>query len=64
MCSFLSTYENSPATLLNPIQAVYSYEDVKTNSIVENEQLISLNEKNDLTLTIENLKRIKSKTEE
>ncbi|SNS83000.1 hypothetical protein SAMN05446037_10235 [Anaerovirgula multivorans] len=61
---FLSTYENSPATLLNPIQACYSYEEdtVKTKSTVENEQLISVNEKNDLTLTIEDLERIKNET--
>lgn len=61
---FLSTYENFPADLLNPIQACYSYEEdtVKTKSIVENEQLISVNGKNDLTLTIEDLKRIKNKT--
>ncbi|WP_141131615.1 hypothetical protein [Anaerovirgula multivorans] len=61
---FLRTYENFPASLLNPIQACYSYEEdiVNTKSTVDNEQFISVNEKNDLTLTIEDLERIKDKT--
>jgi hypothetical protein len=55
---FLFTYKNTPPSLLNPIQSTYY---AITDSSV-NKELISINTDNDLTLTIEDLKRIKNKT--
>lgn len=48
---FLSTYENTYPSLLNPIQSAYY---AITDSTVEKE-LVSINAKNDLTFTIEDL---------
>ncbi|MCL5289601.1 MAG: hypothetical protein M1489_00965 [Firmicutes bacterium] len=55
---FLSTYENVPASLLNPIQGSYSYEE---ETLINKGKLQSVNTKNDLTLTIEDLEKIKNK---
>jgi len=55
---FLSTYDsNVPPSLLNPIQSAYNYEE----EAVDKGKLSSVNEKNDLALTIEDLEEIKSR---
>jgi hypothetical protein len=55
---FLSTYESDvPPSLLNPIQSAYNYKEEAANK----GKLLSVNEKNDLALTIEGLEEIKNK---
>lgn len=58
---FLTTYENSPATLLNPIQSSYSYDEESATLKSGQEELVSVNEKNNLTLTVGDLEKIKEK---
>jgi len=55
-----SRIENMPAWLLSPIQAVYRFTPVNENAIQRNinDELESLSEYNDLTLTLEDLQRI------
>lgn len=53
---FLNTYDNSPATLLNPIQSLYTYDEESLN----NDQLKGEHKENDLSLKIKDLEKIKS----
>jgi hypothetical protein len=54
---FLETYENVPASLLNPIQSSYGV----VSDALDKETIISISDKNDLTLTMSDLEIIKSK---
>lgn len=56
---FLETYENFPASLLNPIQSSYGI----VSDALDKEMIISTSDKNDLTLTMSDLEIIKSKNE-
>ncbi|MCJ7843424.1 hypothetical protein MUB24_21615 [Lederbergia sp. NSJ-179] len=59
---FLETYENVPASLLNPIQSLYLYESVAEKSI-DKAKITSAHQDNQLILNMEYLQKIKNKSQ-
>lgn len=62
---FLATYVNTPASLLNSIQSLYLYEPADNSGantkVAEKATITSVNSENDLTLNLNDLKKIYNK---
>lgn len=61
---FLATYDDAPASLLNPIQSLYIYDSADMEGeakLAEQTVLKSANPENDLTLSVDHLLEMKDK---